>query len=127
MMGSVSSWFFKYLGGIEADPAAPGFRHFFIRPGIVPQVGWAEVSYLSPYGRIRSAWRLGGKRLTLRVSVPVNSTATVYFPGGASGPVSESGLPAATAPGVKFLGMDGGISRIEVGSGEYVFVSAPQA
>jgi len=127
MMGSVSSWLFKYLGGIQADQTAPGFRHFTLRPGIVPAVGWTEASYRSPYGRIRSAWRLDGKKMTLEDSIPVNSSATVYVPGGASGEVWESGRRAATSPGVQSRGTENGAGRFEVGSGDYVFVAVPKA
>ncbi len=126
MMGSVSSWFFKYLGGIQADPAAPGFQQFIVRPGIVSAVGWVKASYRSPYGRIRSGWRLQGSELTLEVSVPVNSTATVYVPGGTPGQVREGGIPAERAPGVRFLRAENGAGVFAVGAGDYVFAVAGQ-
>ena len=53
-----------------------------------------------------------------------NTTATVYVPTADARSVTESGAPAATAAGVKFLRMEGGAAVFEVASGDYHFVSA---
>jgi alpha-L-rhamnosidase len=31
------SWFYEGLAGIRPDPMNPGFKHFTLRPGIVPR------------------------------------------------------------------------------------------
>jgi alpha-L-rhamnosidase len=35
----------------------------------------------SPYGRISSEWKRNGKKLTMDVTIPANTTATVFVPG----------------------------------------------
>jgi alpha-L-rhamnosidase len=125
MMGSVSSWFFKYLGGIQVDPSGPGFARFLVRPFVPEDLGWAEASYHSLQGPIRSAWRKEGTRLTMEISVPVNSTATVYVPADANRRVREGDQPADKAEGVKYLRNEAGSRVFEVGSGDYEFTSAP--
>jgi alpha-L-rhamnosidase len=117
------SWFYEGLGGILPDPANPGFKHFTLRPGIVKSVDWVECSYQSPYGKIVSNWKREGVTLTMNVTIPANTTATVYVPTKEASTVTESGKPAIKAKGVKFLRMESGAAIYEVGSGSYKFCS----
>lgn len=122
MMGSVSSWLYKYLGGIA--PESPGFKRIAIRPYPVRELSWVKTEYHSMYGPIRSAWRREGGVLRMSLTVPVNTAATVYVPGGA-GSVTESGNPAAKSPGVRLLREEAGRSVFDVQSGRYEF-AAPE-
>jgi len=117
------SWFFEGLGGILPDPAKPGFKHFILRPGIVKSVEWVKCSYQSPYGRIASNWKREGEKLTMDVTIPPNSTATVFVPAKDAASVTESGKPAGEAEGVKFLRMESNAAVYAVGSGTYQFQS----
>ena len=71
-----------------------------------------NVRYDSIRGRIESAWKKSGDKLTLDVAIPANTTAIVLVPQpfaakGWADAITESGRPLAKAPGVKFLRMDG--------------------
>lgn len=131
MFGSVSEWFFKHLAGIQLDPTDSGFKKIIIRPEVIGDLTWVKAHYFSIYGRIVSQWRLEGDRLTLDVSIPANTTATVYVVAKDVADVTESGQPISKAAGVSFLYMEKdnlnprGISRavFAVGSGNYSFVS----
>ena len=116
MFGSVSEWFYKGLAGIEPDPSGPGFKKFLIRPSVVGDLTWVKCHHDSMYGRIESSWRREGKKLTMMVTVPVNTTATVTVPGTE---ITESGSLLA----VKLLRTGGKSSVYEVGSGSYRFES----
>ena len=59
----------------------------------------------------------------LNVTIPANTTATVYVPAGDIESVTESGQPAAKAETVSFLRMEDGKAVFAVGSGDYRFVS----
>ena len=115
-LGSVGDWIYRTVGGIDPDPAHPGYRHFFLRP--VPGGGLNRVdeSYRSPYGLIRNHWERSGGHLVLRVTVPANSTATVYVPAAARAAVSAP-------PDARFTGMSGGAAVFAIGSGSYTFVA----
>jgi len=124
MFGDISGWFHQYLAGLNSDPREPGFRRIVIRPRPVGDLTWAKASTRTPYGKLASHWRLENNALTLNVTVPANSTATVYVPlKGRAEAVTEGGKPAAQAAGVKFLRVDDGAAVYEVGSGTYEFVS----
>jgi len=121
------SWFFEGLGGILPDPKEPGFKHFTLRPGIVGSVDWVKCSYQSPYGRIVSIWKKDGGSLSMEVTIPANTTATVYVPAKDKAEVTESGTSAMKAKGAKFLRNDGNAAVYAVGSGTYRFKSALSA
>ena len=57
------------------------------------------------------------------VTIPANTTATIYVPARDAAAVTESGQPAAKAEGVKFLRMEGNAALYEIDSGTYRFNS----
>ena len=72
----------------------------------------------------RAGWKRDGERLTLDVTVPVNTSAVVHVPAASAEGITESGRPAAEAPGVRFLRMENGKALYEVVSGTYRFQSS---
>ena len=123
MFGSVSGWFYQWLAGINCDPAQPGFKHIIIQPQPVGDLTWVKANFDSIHGRIVSNWSLQAGVLTMDITIPVNTTATVYVPTEADASVTESGQPAAKVPGIKFLGLNDGKAAYSVGSGTYKFSS----
>lgn len=121
MFGDISAWFYSALAGIDPDPRRPGFRHTTIHPHPVGDLTWVRAQHEGPYGTVGSAWELGSGGLTLKVSVPPNTTATVYVPAASADVVTEGEHSAAQSPGVVFLGERDGCAVFEVGSGEYAF------
>jgi alpha-L-rhamnosidase len=122
-LGCIGMWLYQGLGGIRRDPTAPAFKRFLIKPAVVGDLAWAKCSYPSVHGTIESNWRREGEKLRLEVSIPANTTATVYVPTTQPGAVTESGRPAARAAGVKFLRAEKDAAVYEVGSGSYDFAA----
>jgi alpha-L-rhamnosidase len=119
--GSVARWCYRSLGGIRPDPAAPGFKKIIIKPTIVRALTWVECHHDSPYGRIVSNWKREGDTVSMEVTIPPNTTATVFVPAQDAAGVTESGKPADKAKGVKFLRMENSAAVYAVGSGSYQF------
>lgn len=120
-LGSCGEYFFGYLGGIR--PASPGFKTILIDPVIRDGLTWANTSFDSIHGKISTAWKVEGKRLTLEVEVPANTTATVCVPAENIASVTESGQHIDNVSDVKFLRQQDGKAVFEVGSGTYKFAS----
>ena len=118
---SADNWLYQGLAGIRPDPAQPGFKKVIIRPAVVGDVTWVNTRHDGPYGRIINHWTRDGANVTLQVTIPPNSTAEVHVPASAVGEVTESGNPAATAPGVEFLRMENRHAVFAVGAGTYQF------
>lgn len=86
---------------------------------------WAKARIRTVRGEVRSEWRLEGRRFVLDVTVPVNTTATVYLPGIDPAAVREGGGPAASAEGVSFRGIEAESCLYGVDSGRYEFSVDP--
>lgn len=80
MFGEIGGWFFKSIGGILADPNAPGFKHILLKPIFPDGLQEARVTHKSPYGLIVSSWKKNKRRIIYDVQVPANSTAVFYPP-----------------------------------------------
>lgn len=117
--GSVGEYLYGVVGGIAA--AAPGFKVTRIAPAIQPGLDWAEATYVSIHGRIRSAWRRDPSGFSLEVTIPANTSGVIVLPVSSSDAVSEGGRPVAEADGVAVVRAEGDGVAIEVGSGSYVF------
>ena len=126
-MGCVGFWLYQGLAGIRPDPAGPGFKKFVIKPSVANDLTWAKAHYDSVHGRIESAWQRTGMDLTITITVPANTVATVYIPTGGARKVRESMTEASLAEGVKFLRTEPGFDVFQVGSGSYSFASNLQA
>jgi alpha-L-rhamnosidase len=61
--------------------------------------------------------------LHLDVTIPANTTATVYVPAKDAASVREGDRPAGEAPGVRFVRSADGVAVYEIGSGTYAFSS----
>jgi len=121
MFGSVGEWFFRHLAGIDPCPEARALERIVIRPRVAGDLKWVKARYDSARGRISSSWSLEDGGLSLRVEIPVGVTARVFLPLRGEGEVTESGRPAAEAPGVKEIARKREVAVFEIGSGEYLF------
>jgi len=124
LIGDLNIWLHEYVAGIRPDPAAPGFQKIIIKPEVTGSLTWARAQYASIHGLIRSEWHRAGGKFDLRVTIPANTTATVYLPANDLATISESGEALVKAAGVHAFNMSGDRAELEIGSGDYHFVSA---
>jgi len=128
--GSVMEWAYRDLAGI--DTADAGYHQIIIRPGppildVDPYnqpISWVKANYNSARGLISSAWERKGDNFDLTVTIPANTTATVFLPAKSADTITEGGQPLAEVAGVNFLRMEGDRAIIAIKSGQYYF-SAP--
>ena len=123
MLGQLNEWFFHDLAGIQNDALTPGFKHILIQPAIVGDLTWMKCSYDSVRGTIVSNWSIERSKLTMVVTIPPNTTATIRIPGASAERVLESGSPVAKAKGVKIMRSEPANLLVEVGSGTYQFTT----
>ena len=79
--GAVGEWMMGYQLGIKADKDQPGYQHFILQPTVGGTFTQVKGSYDSAYGTIASGWTAADGRMTsYDVTVPANTTATLYLP-----------------------------------------------
>ncbi len=121
LVGDLVIWLYEYLAGIRPDPEQPAFKHIIMKPHPVGDLTFVKATHRSPYGLIASHWRRGGGKFDWQITVPANTTATVYVPANSAEDVAEGGKPADRARGVQFLRMESAHAVFRVGSGRYHF------
>ena len=128
--GAVMEWAFRDLAGIETD--GPGFKKIILQPRPPtpgsnpdhPPIDWVKAEYGSIHGRIRSQWRRAADRFEFNVTIPANTTATVFLPTKDRESITEDGKPLAQSEGVKFLRLEGDCAVLAVASGNYRFATS---
>ena len=119
--GAVGAWMYAVIGGIDMDPDRPGYKHIVMHPCPGGGLTHATAELASIYGTIRSAWTQENDAFDWRVTVPANTTATIYVPAKDVSYVMESGRPSESANGVTFLRMENGFVVFCLASGKYRF------
>lgn len=127
VFGDILAWFYKALAGINPDAQAPGFKHTVFQPHVVGDLTWAKASHESPYGPVNCAWSIVQGRFNYQVTIPPNTTATVYLPRTAPGEPEESGHPVTGwMDGIAGVATQDQWTVLDIGSGTYSF-SVPWA
>ena len=122
MFGSISAWFFRWLGGIQPAEDAIGFDRIVIRPQRVAGLDWVKSSHRSVRGLIESNWSVDEDGVLHEIVIPPDATAVIELPAVAGESLNESGMPPAEAKGVTVLSSGPSVHRLQVGSGSYRFM-----
>ncbi len=138
MFGSVSRWFFNWLGGIQPAAEARGFDSIVIQPQTVAGLDWVRCRHRTVRGEIVSNWRREGQRTVFDIEIPVGAVALVHLPADRVEDITESGqsLSAPVRADIELIRVESGrgggagaegataTSRVvcRVGSGSYRFI-----
>jgi alpha-L-rhamnosidase len=97
-----------------------------MNPQIIGDLTFASAQHDSPYGKIKSYWNIADGNFKWNITIPVNTTATVYIPAKQIKNITESGQNISDATGIKFLRMENNKAVLSIDSGSYKFVSKHQ-
>lgn len=77
-LGDISAWMVNSLAGINSDNKIRGFEKIIIKPDYIDDLSWVKGEYKSVKGLIKSEWIRNGDEINLSVTIPANTTATIY-------------------------------------------------
>ncbi len=80
-LGDIFAWMENAIAGINYDTSAPGFKKILVTPHFVKGLDYASGHYDSAAGTVKSSWKRQNGKITLNVTIPVNSTAKVVTNG----------------------------------------------
>jgi alpha-L-rhamnosidase len=109
--GSIGSWLYGVVAGIEADQEQPGYKHSILRPQPGGGLTHAAGVLQTQYGELRSSWSIADGAFTWTVVVPPNTTATAH-------------VPKADGKAIMLNGAAVSGAEHELVAGEYTFVVA---
>ncbi len=121
MLGHLMQWFYEGLAGIRQQEGSVAYRNLLIKPTVVGDITNASANFMSPYGKVSSAWTLENTIFQLKLSIPANSTALVYLPVTGNATVSEGGKPVEQVEDIHFVKEESNCIVYKIGSGEYDF------
>ena len=123
MLGDLLIWFYENLAGIRTDKTDVGFKKIIMKPSLPDNLQFVNASYKSMHGLINSNWKKNDKTFEWTISIPANTSATVYIPARSINDVMESGMKFSKAEGVQSAKWENGSAIVQIGSGEYKFIS----
>ena len=81
LLGDLLPWCFEHVGGIR--PTAAGFKQISLAPNFeLEELDHANVSYMTPYGKVTSNWKKTPMHLSWDFEIPANTSAIVITPNG---------------------------------------------
>lgn len=81
MFGTVTEWYYRWLGGIRPIPEKPGFQEFVLAPSMPDGLNSANCTYVSPYGKIVSNWKkTDDGACVYEMTIPTGTSANVTLP-----------------------------------------------
>lgn len=123
-LGSVGEWLYRYLGGIEADPAYPGFKRIRIKPFLQQTIDKVNTTFRSVHGAIACSWKFEIDAVHVLLEIPVNTTAVIELslPSVSIKDISENGITLKKHPDLQLNIWDERGAVLEAGSGTYRLV-----
>lgn len=121
--GAIGAWMYGVVAGIELDENAPGYKHVLVQPHPGGGLTRASASIDSVYGPVSSGWEIADGKLTLKIEVPPNTTASVRIPNAQLNDVTEGGASLAGRAGILHPAQSENSVVLEIGSGKYEFQS----
>lgn len=125
--GAIGAWMYAVVGGIDFDPDQPGYKHIIMHPRPGGGLTSAKAGLRSMYGLIRSEWTLQNDTFDWQITIPANTTATVYVPAKDVSHVTENGYPFEKAQGITFLRTENGFIVFAIEAGSYSFSSKSES
>ncbi len=80
MLGSIGSWFYRALGGINLGADGEGYRHILVEPRLVEDLHWASASIETVRGEVSCSWKHRTGSIAMEVTIPANSDARIVVP-----------------------------------------------
>src|SRR5690606_23436039 len=105
--GAIGDWMYRTITGIKSDVAAPGYKHIIIAPTPGGDLTYAQASLETPYGPVRSAWKTDAGTMTVEVTIPANTSATITLPNAGGATIHEGKTELNKLKGLRDLQTDG--------------------
>jgi len=117
--GSIGDWMYRVVAGIDAGK--PGYKHILLKPQPGEGLTFAQASYQSMYGEIKSGWNREGSAIEINFEIPANTTAEIILLEAVIDKVLENGRKPAGSEGISGMEqLDNGV-KLNIGSGKYCF------
>jgi alpha-L-rhamnosidase len=123
MFGGGLVWYYRQLAGMATDTENPGYRHIIFKPQPAGDLSFAKYYNQTVFGKAGIEWEKGDGQISVKITVPVGCSATLYIPLMNEKKVLENGKPVSKSKEIEFLKEENGCRLLKVASGTYQFLS----
>jgi alpha-L-rhamnosidase len=123
LLGDLLIWLYENVAGIRSDKQEVAFKKIIMKPEMIDELSFVNASYETLFGQVKSEWKKNSRTFEWNVTIPPNTKAVIYVPGGNILDITESGKSVVDGEGIRFLRLEAGRAVFEVGSGHYSFAS----
>jgi alpha-L-rhamnosidase len=120
-LGSVGEWLRRTVAGIDNVPGTAGHARLRLAPVLDTSLEWAEGSYTSMRGIIRSRWDRHGDSTEFRFSVPANVEAEIVLPISTGSSLREGDALVEQVNGLDVIDRSDETVTLRAGSGNWHF------
>jgi alpha-L-rhamnosidase len=120
--GAIGDWMYRSVAGLDTYENGAGYKHIHIQPHIDKRLTYAKAELQTPHGKTSSGWKSENGKLTLDVTVPANSIATIFVPAISVDKIMEGNKALSVVKDIKTGASENGYVILNVGSGNYHFV-----
>ncbi len=121
--GAIGDWMYREIAGLDTYEDAPGYKHSRIKPHVGGGFSSVSASLDTYYGVLSSKWKTEPERILFDITIPANTTSTVYIPAINADDVTEEEKALTQVPGIRILQVEEGYVVMEVGSGSWHFIA----
>ena len=119
--GAIGQWMYERIAGIQA--LEPGYKSIRIAPLLGGPIDSVSAEYDSPYGWIKSEWKLEDDSFKINTTIPPNTSAEVIVPGDTSKELLMTGGKLSEHPGIRLIKKLENAFKLELDPGQYEFTS----
>lgn len=121
LLGDLIIWYYEYLAGIKNANDSEAFKHIHMEPEMIDDLQFVKASYNSVRGPIMSSWSKTDKQYQWNITIPANTTATIYLPYTQDKTIKESGKLINQVPQISNISFQKDKTRLDIESGSYSF------
>lgn len=119
--GAIGDWMYRVMVGLDTEEDGIAYKKIRIQPHVGGGFTHAAASYLTPYGKLGSGWKIENGILVIEAEVPANTSATIYLPATSKESVLETAKVLTEVKEIQVVGIEKGYLVLKVGSGKYQF------
>ncbi|NNF32525.1 MAG: family 78 glycoside hydrolase catalytic domain [Saprospiraceae bacterium] len=119
--GAIGQWMYERIAGIKASTA--GYKTILINPLPGGPLTSATAEYQSPYGLIKSAWKIVDDKFIINAAVPPNTTAKIIIPANTGEELLLEGITFSENSNVKLIEKSENAFELQLEPGSYEFTS----
>ena len=120
-LNGIGGWFQRGILGIQINPKTVGYKEFIVKPAFHDSLQWAKGQHVSSFGSIKVSWEKTEESYLLELTVPENTTATVFIPAKAESDIWENNKPISHSEEIQLKGFENNVAELKLGSGDYHF------